>query len=46
MFGFLILVTWAWVAEGATARSRREKKDFAGAIALLEPMSKALPVGM
>ena len=43
MFGFLIFMAAAEAADVASARSLREKKDFAGAIALLEPMAKAEP---
>jgi tetratricopeptide (TPR) repeat protein len=43
MFGFLGFATAAEAADLTAARALREKKDFAGAIALLEPMALAKP---
>jgi Flp pilus assembly protein TadD len=43
MFGFLVFATAAEAADLTAARALREKKDFAGAIALLEPMALAKP---
>lgn len=43
MFGFAVFAIAAEAADLSAARALREKKDFAGAIALLEPMALAKP---